>query len=346
MEVGDHMSVPKKVKGILRDGLAGILDLTGVHRRILRQPESLVILTFHRVLPKDHLSEYPIPEIAVSSDEIEWILGTLRDSFSFGTLKDTWTAIVNGDSGNKPRMAITFDDGQLDNYVNAAPILDAMGVSGTFFVPVEAVEKQTLLWHDRMAYAIASLGKRHIGKSLLSRLEMGADEASNNPRNGVQKAKTWDASRRLHWIEEAEELTGGWKPAWDGMMSWDHVRDLAARGHEIGSHTLTHPRLVQCGKEELEDEIIGSRKILLEKTGAEISSFCYPNGDTDDRVLKTVDYAGFGQAVTTKEGSNNRASQRLELRRYNITSRRLHDRNGSVSPTNLRFTLSGIRKAR
>ena len=38
-------------------------------------------------------------------------------------------------------------------------------------------------------------------------------------------------------VAPAWATSGGVKPVW---MSWDEVRGLAARGFEIGSHTMTH----------------------------------------------------------------------------------------------------------
>lgn len=54
-----------------------------------------------------------------------------------------------------------------------------------------------------------------------------------------------------------DEVLGDWKP-----MSPAQVADLAARGHAIGNHTLTHQRLVGLSLAQLEHEIgDGARKL-------------------------------------------------------------------------------------
>ncbi len=61
------------------------------------------------------------------------------------------------------------------------------------------------------------------------------------------------------------------------FLSWDDVEALLATGHEIGSHTLTHPNMVSLNTAELEDEIGGSFRMLEERIG-EVRHFSWPLG--------------------------------------------------------------------
>lgn len=59
--------------------------------------------------------------------------------------------IVRGEvdrSGNRPIVAVTFDDGYLDNYANARPILNKHGVPATFFVSTGIVDTDREFQHD------------------------------------------------------------------------------------------------------------------------------------------------------------------------------------------------------
>ena len=55
-----------------------------------------------------------------------------------------------------PILAITFDDGQLDNYQNALPVLERNGVTASFYIPSQTLENTAPLWHDAMATSVAS----------------------------------------------------------------------------------------------------------------------------------------------------------------------------------------------
>ena len=61
------------------------------------------------------------------------------------------------------------------------------------------------------------------------------------------------------------------------FMSWDDVEMLLKQGHEIGSHTMTHPNLAQLSLQQIQDEITDSFDLLTEKTGA-VKHFSWPLG--------------------------------------------------------------------
>jgi len=62
-------------------------------------------------------------------------------------------------------------------------------------------------------------------------------------------------------------------------MSWPEVIELAARGHVIGAHGMTHRRLTALGGAELEREIADAGAILSERLGAPSAWFAFPFGD-------------------------------------------------------------------
>jgi peptidoglycan/xylan/chitin deacetylase (PgdA/CDA1 family) len=74
-------------------------------------------------------------------------------------------------------------------------------------------------------------------------------------------------------------------PPWDAKagiasewMSWDEVRDLRARGFEIGAHTVSHADLGRIEGVPAQAEIVGSRSVLEEQLGMPITLFAYPFG--------------------------------------------------------------------
>ena len=50
--------------------------------------------------------------------------------------------------GNSPVPA--FDDGSLDNYGHALPVLDQLSLKASFYIPVDLVEQRVCPWHDRL----------------------------------------------------------------------------------------------------------------------------------------------------------------------------------------------------
>jgi peptidoglycan/xylan/chitin deacetylase (PgdA/CDA1 family) len=83
------------------------------------------------------------------------------------------------------------------------------------------------------------------------------------------------------------------------LLDADGVRAVAAAGHEIGSHTLTHVRLAGADPREVTRQVTDSRSILEDVLQAEVPGFCYPWGDFDEAAAEAVRAAGYDHACVT-----------------------------------------------
>lgn len=81
-------------------------------------------------------------------------------------------------------------------------------------------------------------------------------------------------------------------------MSWEQLRELAAAGWEIGSHTCSHPRLSRLSEEEIAAELAQSRRICEERSDQPCHSLAYPYSDYDERAVRAAAAAGYRFAVT------------------------------------------------
>jgi peptidoglycan/xylan/chitin deacetylase (PgdA/CDA1 family) len=99
------------------------------------------------------------------------------------------------------------------------------------------------------------------------------------------------------------------------LMDEAQVREWLAAGHEIGSHTLTHPHLTRISPARAREEVIASKKLLEDRFGLPIRHFCYPYGDWNPAVRDLVAEAGYETACTTEFGVNTGATPALELKR-------------------------------
>lgn len=107
------------------------------------------------------------------------------------------------------------------------------------------------------------------------------------------------------------DLIGG-EDAWDraigeppqALMDDGQIRTWLAEGHEIGSHTLTHPHLPALSREQARAEIFDSRKRLEDRFGVPVRHFCYPYGDQNEAVRDWVGEAGYLSAPTVAFGTN------------------------------------------
>ena len=99
------------------------------------------------------------------------------------------------------------------------------------------------------------------------------------------------------------------------LMDDAQIRDWLAAGHEIGSHTLTHPHLASLPRDRARAEIFDSKASLEDRFGIAVRHFCYPYGDYDDATRDLVSAAGYESAATVRFGANRPGVPPLELRR-------------------------------
>ena len=101
----------------------------------------------------------------------------------------------------------------------------------------------------------------------------------------------------------------------DLMMDESQIREWLAAGHEIGSHTSTHPNLKRVPLSQEREEIFGSKKKLEDTFGVPVRHFCYPSGKWNEPVRDLVAEAGYLSACTVEFGVNTAATPRFALRR-------------------------------
>jgi peptidoglycan/xylan/chitin deacetylase (PgdA/CDA1 family) len=329
----------------LRD-LAGNLLYTVGLTRPERGTHRLNVVTFHRVLPQEQLREYPLAGIAVSVEEFAWFVEFFASHFTVDTFANAARRWENGERPTRPFLAITFDDGQRDNALHAVPVLERFDVRASFFVPVRALEQDETLWHDRLGYALARLLRSDRPAALRVLAQLGGRDLGDpvaTVQALVERAKRLSPAERDAFVDATERAAGGnARPAWDGMMSWQQLRAMVARGHEVGSHSMTHQLLPQLDDAELAYEVAGSRRVLEEKLGCRIETFCYPNGDADERVVRAVKDAGYTRALSTRWGPNQPGTSPFEVSRCDIQGPTSRTRKGVLSESRLAFRLSPL----
>lgn len=121
----------------------------------------------------------------------------------------------------------------------------------------------------------------------------------------------------LAWPEVAGEVRR--QPEVMRSMTWEMTEELAASGWEIGSHTVTHPRLTILGDEALREELAESRRILVERLGR-CDTLAYPFGAWDARVERAAAECGYRFAFTLPIDAQPRAGP-LSIPRLTIDDR-------------------------
>ncbi|PKK91286.1 MAG: hypothetical protein CVV64_05835 [Candidatus Wallbacteria bacterium HGW-Wallbacteria-1] len=101
------------------------------------------------------------------------------------------------------------------------------------------------------------------------------------------------------------------------FMSWDMLREMAANGMEIGSHSMTHPsETEESSKISIDLELAQSKLIIETKLGQKISFFSVPRNTGKLFSPDQIHAAGYLGTVNTEDESGLSASQYLKVIGY------------------------------
>jgi peptidoglycan/xylan/chitin deacetylase (PgdA/CDA1 family) len=275
---------------------------------------SLLVLIYHRVLatPDPLLPTEPsAAEFAAQMDLVKSLchvlpLGEAIERLLSGTLP--------------PRaLCVTFDDGYANNRSVAAPILAQRRLPATVFVATGFIGRGRM-WNDTVIESV-----RRAGAELdLARLGLGCYRLSDDVSKrraideilGALRYKEFETRRAA--VATIAECVGHALPN-DLMMTEQHIKELPSFGIEVGAHTIEHPILAQIDGERAWQEVAGSKAVLEEITGRQVSMFAYPNGrprrDYDRSHVEMVRKAGFEAAVSTAWGAAGPRADRHQIPR-------------------------------
>jgi peptidoglycan/xylan/chitin deacetylase (PgdA/CDA1 family) len=316
--------------------LTGFLD---ARQRAMR--DGLTVLMYHRVLPDQLCHVYQLPALSMKLSIFREQIRYLSAHFRVVTMSQGVEWLEYGDPGGPATISLTFDDGYADSFSIIAPTLEENGVRGTFYVTTGLIGTDQLLWFDQAATQWAGLDWKKVGNAVarLTGRTLSPVAAPVSLPEWVSFLKILSNSERRQLIEELGSAEPIVPNGLDRIMTPQELVELARRGHEIGSHSSTHPLLLQLTDIQLDDELLSSRGLIASWLGSQPQGFCYPNGDYDDRVVLATQRAGYLHACTTRSGRNSTSQDPFRLLRIDMNARRV-TRHGAYDQLAMRAEIS------
>jgi peptidoglycan/xylan/chitin deacetylase (PgdA/CDA1 family) len=298
-------------RGLKRMAAATLAPLAPLSWR-MRSGRSLLVLTYHRVLPAEHPDRaIEQPGMYVSPTTLDLHLTLLKRHFPIVHLDDWLRSAASGGSLPPRACALTFDDGWKDNFEFAFPVLQRHAAPATIFIVSGMTGTHCEFWPNRLARRLAQLRPGEelpepLGRLLAPVIEQarraGEWSLQDLDRAVVLSKQLGDEQIRMLLDEKP---AGAAAAASDRtVLNEDELRIMAASGLvRFGSHTRTHRRFrSDLPREVLEQEVAGSLAEIAETAGeAGVGVFCYPNGDTTPEAVAAV-RRHYRAAVTTRKG--------------------------------------------
>lgn len=297
-----------------------------------------VILMYHRI---GEPAADPW-ELFVSETNFRQHLQALKKSYCVCLLSDLEYVMQQKKNG-KRNLFITFDDGCLDNFDFAYPLLEKLDLKATFFVPAANLNGPSVFWWEALDYLF--WGEHPLPEVI--ELDSGSDRLKKHLDDllRVRDANVesrWSANREpapslrcqlyldiCDWIrpqapgaqqkitEQLLRLSGGdmGGSGFFKKMTPEQIAFLTSRHFEIGGHTVHHPALKCHGYTLQQEEIRGGILQLEAATGKRVVSFAYPHGEYNADTVSLMKGHGIRQACTTDGGAVYTRTDRLTLPR-------------------------------
>jgi peptidoglycan/xylan/chitin deacetylase (PgdA/CDA1 family) len=208
-------------------------------------------------------------------------------------------------------VAVSFDDGYVDNLSTAYPIASALDVPITVFVAARPILQGGLYWWDDLACRLLEPSGPAAPPD--------GDAKPRSPVPSPDGLKTYGQEHtRLKKLpgadrERAMAAIGGSSllpdPAsiYGRPMIIDELLVLdRSPGVTIGAHTLTHPSLSALPEPEQERELVGAKSELERMLGHEIAFLAYPFGkkpDVSRGTARLAKHAGYRAAFMSRPGA-------------------------------------------
>jgi peptidoglycan/xylan/chitin deacetylase (PgdA/CDA1 family) len=304
-----------------RDGFVDIIMTHGVH--------------------DSGMLRYGLPPL--SSASLESFRANLESLARTREVISITAAIAVLEEGRRPERrygVLTFDDSLACTSRVAIPEVLRVGIPATVFVSTEILDTGEPYWWLRLDHAWRQAKAEHAcfsgpeGETVVIRRD---DPTSLCRAKGLLRAmQAIQRDREVGRLEQAfgaclSNPVAGYPYA--EAMTWAEVRELTAKGIDIGSHTVTHSNLELLSSDEVAWELGESKRRLELELGIACASFCYPYGKFAPWVPALVREAGYRCAATTvSPGRNLPRQDPYLLKRFPMTS----------EPYKLGYELSGF----
>ncbi|MCZ2356855.1 MAG: polysaccharide deacetylase family protein [Bacteroidia bacterium] len=102
------------------------------------------------------------------------------------------------------------------------------------------------------------------------------------------------------------------------LMTVQHRREMSQYGIEFGAHSMKHQKLSTLSAQELNNDLLQSKKNIEDCLGLPVLSFAYPYGDVTETVKRATQEAGYLFGISTDSGGITIEDDRYEIFRVNI----------------------------
>lgn len=248
-----------------------------------------------------------------------------KENFNPVTIEEVIAHFDNGYQLPERPLLLTFDDGYIDNFTTAFPILQEEGIQGSFFIPGKTFTENVLLDVNKIHFVLACAPIDELYSDVVNEID---HLISNNEYNEMTKeemiekyavANRFDPKevifvKRVLQMVLPEEIRNRIsselfkkyvgidedKFARELYMNIDQIKCMKRNGMYIGLHGYDHYWLGKLNKDKMKKDIDRSMEVLSDVLDKDSFIINYPYGNYNDDVLSYLRSKGCKLGMTTE----------------------------------------------
>ena len=282
----------------------------------------LYIAMYHYTRDLKH-SRYPEikgMDISLFRHQIEYMKG----NFNVVTMEQVIHTVLGKDELPEKALLLTFDDGYIDNYTFALPILEEFRVQGSFFIPGKTFATHQLLDVNKIHYILASVNIFELVEDVKKEMDYyrgqeydyaPTDELFNEYAiaSRFDVKETIFVKRMLQTVlpEKLRNIISSnlfkkyvgvteEQLAYELYMTEDQIRTMRRHGMFIGIHGYDHYWLGNLPVEKMRQDISMALDALEEFIDRKQWVMNFPYGNYSPDVLEYIKSEGACVGLSTK----------------------------------------------
>lgn len=250
----------------------------------------------------------------------------LKHNFNVVTMEDVLDSISGRKKLKDNSVLLTFDDGYIDNYTFALPILEDLGVQGSFFIPGKTFVTHQLLDVNKIHFILACASECELLTDLKDKMSYYRGKEYDFPEvnelyEQYATPSRWDSKdivfvkrmlqtvlperlRNIISSELFEKYVGVPEErfAAELYMTEDQIRVMKNHGMHIGIHGYDHYWLANLPEEQMKNDINMALEALGEFIDRDAWVMCYPKGSYSQSVVDYIEKKGAKIGLTVNHG--------------------------------------------
>jgi len=227
-----------------------------------------------------------------------------------------------------PSVVITIDDGYLNNYTLAYPVLKALGLSAIIYLTTGFIGTTKAPWVDDLMDMLFLTKVETLRFPELLGEKILHISTRSQKRNAVKilfkVMLQLEHERKLLIMQTLSKSLGIEEicrnRADRKMLNWNEVIEMSKNNLSFGAHTVSHPTLSKMELNEAKREIYESKKEIKTRIGGKVMHFAIPNGKVEDFSDELKEYCkeiGLRTVASTESGVVSKQSDLYFLKRIN-----------------------------